>query len=265
MKRLHLFEFEDWSVFPALWRNLVTEYLQFMVTRFHLYRPVVPKLRKALNQMGCQEILDIGSGACGPILEIKDELERDFQFVVGVTLTDKYPHRELKKRMARLRDRGVRYLDTPVDALRIPAELKGFRTFFTSFHHFRPEQARHILKDCIQANTGVAVFELTGRDLLTMLLILLSPLYVWLVTPFIKPRSWYRFLFTYLIPVVPFVAFWDGVVSNLRTYSPGELSRIVGSLGASHYRWETGKLASFPGTKVTYLIGYPTKAPPATQ
>jgi hypothetical protein len=62
-----------------------------------------------------------------------------------------------------------------------------------------------------------------------------------------------------LISIVPFVLFFDGIVSCLRTYSMEELTELTGGLSSSGYRWEVGtekgRFVNFP---VTYLIGYPS-------
>src|SRR5262245_54392038 len=111
----------------------------------------------------------------------------------------------------------------PVDATRVPDELPGFRTMFSAFHHFRPEQASAVLADAVRMRQGIGVFEGTQRRPLALLLMLLVPLAVLITTPFIRPFRWSRLLWTYLIPIVPIVALFDALVSCLRTYSIEEL------------------------------------------
>jgi len=62
-----------------------------------------------------------------------------------------------------------------------------------------------------------------------------------ILTPSIRPFRWARMLWTYMIPVVPFVLFYDGVVSCLRAYSLEEFEeRIVplkrGNVGVANRR-----------------------------
>ena len=97
-----------------------------------------------------------------------------------------------------------------------------------------------------------------------ILLLLLSPLITiasyFFMTPFIKPRTFPRFFWTYLIPVVPLATSWDGIVSILRTYSPKELKELTDSCTSSGYTWEVGYAST--GTPVfsfTYLVGYPVE------
>ena len=72
----------------------------------------------------------------------------------------------------------VAYHSQPVDATRIPDGLVGFRTMFSSFHHFRPEETRAVLADTVRKRHDIAIFESTHRSVLAMLLMLLVPLMV---------------------------------------------------------------------------------------
>jgi hypothetical protein len=80
-------------------------------------------------------------------------------------------------------------------------------------------------------------------------------IYELFTTPFIRPFKIGRIIFTYIIPIVPLVVMWDGVVSSLRTYSVEELKAIVASLNNSEtYDWDIDKVKSGVGV-VIYLLG----------
>jgi hypothetical protein len=79
-----------------------------------------------------------------------------------------------------------------------------------------------------------------------------------IATPFIKPRTLSRFLWTYLIPLVPLATCWDGVISMLRVYSERELRELADSLKVEKYVWEIGRASTgTPLFDFTYLVGYP--------
>lgn len=143
-----------------------------------------------------------------------------------------------------------------MDATATPGELAGFRTLFTSFHHFHPEAARALLRDAVRNRQGIGVFEARQRTPKALLLTALSPLFVLLSTPFIRPFRLSRLLFTYLLPVVPLVVLFDGIVSCLRTYTPAELREMAESLGGEDYLWEIGEEKARGPAPVTNLIGY---------
>jgi len=146
-----------------------------------------------------------------------------------------------------------------VDAMKVPEELQGLRTMFTSFHHFPPEEARAIIQDAVDAGRGIGIFELPRRALSTILLTFGFVLLLFVGTPWIRPFRWSRLLWTYLIPLVPFALLFDGVVSCLRTYRPEELREMVGGLSGSEYQWEIGE-ASGGASPITYLVGSPLAA-----
>lgn len=152
----------------------------------------------------------------------------------------------------------IEYEEQPVSAADVPAQLAGFRTLFAAFHHFPPDTARAVLEDAVRRGRGIGVFEPIERSVPNMLGMLLTPIVCLALTPFIRPFRWSRLVLTYLVPIVPLVILFDGVVSCLRTYTPDELRALVAELGPAPYAWEIGT-ARMPASPValTFLIGTP--------
>lgn len=100
--------------------------------------------------------------------------------------------------------------------------------------------------------------EATARHVFTCLSVLFVPVAAWAFLPFRRPFRWSRLLWTYFIPVIPFVLFFDGLVSCLRSYSLGELRGMTRGLAASGYRWEIGQqTGGLLPVRITYVIGCP--------
>src|SRR5262249_303428 len=138
-----------------------------------------------------------------------------------------------------------------------PDQLIGLRTVFNSFHHFRESDARKILLDAVKAGQPIAIFEYTERAvLIAFLTMILTPFLVALATPFIRPFRWSRLVLTYVLPLVPFTCWWDGVVSQLRAYTVEELNTLTKELSCDSYSWHAGTVA-LPGSlgHLTYLLG----------
>jgi hypothetical protein len=129
---------------------------------------------------------------------------------------------------------------------------------FSSLHHFRPAQARAILQNAVDARQGIGIFEITSRSLSAI-----GMMFLWFLTPFvftpsIRPFLWSRLVYTYVLPIIPLVLLFDGLVSCLRTYQTGELRDLINGLAAPEYRWEIGEHpGNFGSLPVIYLIGYP--------
>lgn len=261
MRRIHLFEFLDQPWYPDTFRRIQTDYLEFVATRGSGQRNLIPLMRKAMEQAGTTEIVDLCSGGSGPWLNLQPQLARA-GLPVRVKLTDKYPNREAVERWATASEGDIEYVAEPVDATNVPSHLRGFRTLFEGFHHFRPQEAQSILQDAAEKRVPIGIFEASLKPPLGAVILLLSPLMTimayFLMTPLIKPRTVARFLWTYLLPVVPLATCWDGVVSLLRVYSPQELAELTGRIPIQDYAWETGVASTgTPLFDYTYLLGYP--------
>jgi hypothetical protein len=109
---------------------------------------------------------------------------------------------------------------------------------------------------------AIGIFEAPARHTSTLLSLLFIPIAAWLFVPFRRPFRWSRLFWTYLIPIVPFVLLFDGLISCLRAYSPEELKEMTRGLGGNRYRWETGEEAGgLLPVRITCLIGSPQSVP----
>lgn len=258
MKRIHLFEIEDQQWFPGFLRDYMTDFLQFLSNKTKIYRPVVGLLAKKLKETESHTMVDLASGGGGGLLWINQELQREIPDL-KIILTDFYPNIpafEHTKSMASNFD----YVVESIDARNVPSYLKGFRTQFLSFHHFRPDDAQKILQNAVDSKSSIAIFEAQDRSLQSFIGMLLSPLSVFFTTPFIRPFKLGRIVFTYIIPIVPICVLWDGLVSCFRTYSIKEMESMIKNLeNKDTFEWEMG-IKKEKGAKISYLLGTHKKA-----
>jgi hypothetical protein len=268
MRRVQFIELHEQPWFPSSLRDDVTDAIQLGFNLLKAYEPIAPLLQSVIDSTGNgtndqQSIVDMCSGGGGPWLDLSRTLScRDAGDSAGlqIWLTDKYPNLEAFESVSASSDHHITYYPESVDAMNVPHALKGLRTMFTSFHHFSPEDARAILQNAVDAGESVGIFEITKRAPSAIGIIFVGVLLLFLHTPRIRPFRWSRLLWTYLIPVIPLVLLFDGVVSCLRTYRPQELREMVEKLTSRQYNWEIGELAG-KRAPVTYLIGYPNVGP----
>ncbi|HEY7353189.1 MAG TPA: hypothetical protein VH596_10535 [Terriglobales bacterium] len=268
MRRVQFIELHEQPWFPSSLRDDVTDAVQFGFNLFRSYEPIAPLLQTLIDPggngtKGPRAVIDMCSGGGGPWLDLSRKLkslDNGNSAGLQIWLTDKYPNIEAFKNLSAAsdhdRDWHISYFPEPVDAMNVPRALKGLRTMFTSFHHFSPEDARAILQNAVDAGESVGIFEITRRAPSTIGIIFLGVLLMFLHTPRIRPFRWSRLLWTYLIPIIPLVLLFDGVVSCLRTYRPQEMREIVEKLTSCQYQWDIGELAG-NRAPVTYLLGYP--------
>ena len=263
MRRVQFIELHEQPWFPPSLREEVTDALQFGLNRLKAYAPIAPMLQSALDSTRARSIVDMCSGGGGPWLDLSRKLQGGAQ-VLRISLTDKYPNLRASQNFGAASENHITFLPDSVDATRVPHELKGFRTMFTSFHHFPPEEARSILQNAVDARESIGIFEITRRAPSTIGLMFPWAVMLFVCTPLIRPFCWSRLLWTYVVPIIPFVLLFDGVVSCLRTYRPQELREIIEKLTATEYQWQVGEYSGARGeVPITYLIGYPrTPGPP---
>ena len=257
MRRRQLVEIEDQAWCPRVIRDGGTDWLGFMANATGMFAPVVPKIRAAMQATGTNHVVDLCSGGGGPWLTLEPELAKTGP--VSVTLTDRYPNIKAFSD-ARARSGGrLGFRASSVDATDVPAELTGVRTMFLAFHHFPPDSAAAILADAVRKRCAIVVFEgVNHRAVGSIAIPLLLPLML-LLTPFVRPFRWSRLLFTYVLPLIPFLVLFDGTMSLLRLYLEDELRELVAGIpGHDSYVWDIGA-TRFAGTKIglLHLIGIP--------
>jgi hypothetical protein len=251
MPRFHLFEFGDQEWFPQVLRDAETAYLAAAYRTLPLPRVWAEKISTLFRYGEPGEVLDLCSGCGGPMPLILKELEiRGLH--VQVRLTDAFPS------LRPTADSRISWVTEPVDATNLLPTLTGVRTMFTAFHHFRPDKAKGILKTAFDSGRAICIFEGGSGTLLGMATMVLVPFNVLALMPFVRPLRWSHLLFTYLIPVIPLVLFWDGIVSMLRIYSPKQMLEMTEDMRRSDYGWEIGLISvrGIPGG-LPYLIGRP--------
>lgn len=265
MKRLHLFEWEDQPWFPRVLRDYITDHLRLSlesrrIAEFH--RVVATRLKMAMEQVETREIVDLCSGGGGPLLAVQRCLASELAFPVHVTFTDLYPNETAFRQREAEAEGRVRCRYDSVSAFDVPPDLRGIRTLFTAFHHFRPADARRILEDAVEKRTAVAVFEWTERTPLMISTMGLAAIIQALIfTPWARNLSVARLLLTYVIPIGPIIMAWDGTVSVLRTYTVQELQDMTTGLNRG-FSWDIQRIVVRTGLgpmRLTYLIGLPDR------
>ncbi len=256
--RLHLLELEDQTWFPHVIRQGMLDFLRFMISNLKAYTEALPLLEELLRKTGSHHFTDLCAGAGGGAEVIQKGLSRRMGTPVHVTLTDLYPNIDAYRYLHAKSGGTIGFRAEPVDATAVPDTITGVRTIFSSFHHFRPAQARAILQDAADKGASIGVFEGASKSWLELLLLWLAfPFLIILVTPFIRPFKLSRLFFTYFIPLIPIGIIWDGTVSLFRIYTPNMLKKLAAGVNAPNYVWRTGKAGNRLGKHVIYLIGYP--------
>lgn len=263
-QQVRLFEFNECSWIPSRLREYATDFLSSLWcfdgfgTAKPAITPAMELMEKSINKTKTKKIVDMACGSGKASYQILLHLKQKGVRNLKLVLSDLYPNIEILKKLSD-QNKDVSYEEESVDAMH--CELDGFRTFFASFHHFNEQQATKIIKDAVARQEGIGIFEMTYRGFWNLFLLIgLAPLWVVLLTPVIRPVKIPRLIFTYVIPVIPLMLWWDGLVSVIRTYTEKELMRIIKKADPDDtFEWHTIK-AIYGLPKVFAMVGYPRHA-----
>jgi len=192
------------------------------------------------------EVVDFCAGAGGPSPYIEHEINMRRLAVkkapINFLMTDLHPHIDAWIPLAEKSD-TLNFIPQPVDAANPPPSVisssssdsiatsstRILRTFYLSFHHFDDNTAQAILKSTLQTSDAFAIIELMDRRLFSLLLLLLEPLLLYLVAPLWFVGDVGYLFFVFIIPLLPILMGWDGIVSLLRTRTFDEIVQLADS------------------------------------
>lgn len=263
--RLNLPELEDQPWLPDVIRRGMLDALRFGIEITRIYAPTVPLLAAALRRTGAAQVVDLCSGSGGGLPQVQRGLSETMGREVRVVLTDLYPNLPAYQLLARESGGSIGFWPEAVNATAVPVTLAGFRTVYSAFHHFTPEQGCQLLRNAVASGEGIAVFEGAGKHWWEVVALWAWLPLLWVVTPFLKPFCWSRLLWTYGLPLIPLGTIWDGTASILRLYSVARLRQLAAQADPEkQYDWQCDTVSAGFGRSVTYLIGTPQSEVPST-
>ncbi|NJB71166.1 hypothetical protein GGR42_001628 [Saonia flava] len=266
MKRIQLFEFEDYDWFPTWLRTCMTNLINVLHKLLGVSDVLANLVAQALIKSNAKQIVDLGSGAGGAMPEVMKILHGYDRYKdVNLIMTDLYPDDEMVAKFNSQYNPSIKYHKSPVDATDIANTPEGLKTMVNSFHHMNPENAKEILKSAQENKQPLLIYEMGQNNIPLLMWWLLLPislavmmLMVLFMTPFVKPLTWRQLVFTYLIPIIPICYAWDGQASLPRMYTLKDMDVLLEGLETENYTWEKAIMYRKKGKKLgTYVMGLP--------
>jgi hypothetical protein len=230
---LNLFEFNDLPWIPGVFRETLLDLMEFCNRGFRSFNQwAAGQALDYARRQRCRTIVELGAGS-GPMTQLlagRAEKEN-----ICLVPCDLFPDLPGYRAMQQQHPGTVRPVFEPVDFSQ-PHDFgpSAAAVLVGTFHHIPQGLRSETLRALTQSARHVMVFEPLRNTLLSILLVF-TAIFPALLLPFYRFGSagtLRRILWCWLIPVIPFMFLWDGVVSCLREWSPRrwkeELARVVG-------------------------------------
>jgi hypothetical protein len=200
-------ELEDYPWFPTQLRQFQMDFIGFVVTKFNFYDVFIDHFKKEIKSP--LPMYDLCSGSGEPAITIFNKSDCFSELI----LSDKFP------------------IDSNIinkDVLKMNFESGICYTMFNAFHHFTDGEKKEIVLKIQKAKAKGYFVEILEPSLLFIIKVCMLTLVANLIiTPFIRPFSFLRIFFTYIIPINLFTITYDGVVSVLKSKSIKQYKQIL--------------------------------------
>ncbi|MFZ5441588.1 MAG: hypothetical protein ACOZQL_16395 [Myxococcota bacterium] len=256
LPRVQLFEFNDAPWAPPVLRATLVEALSRAIRWGRLLDGLVSPLARCLELAGTSQVLDLCAGAGGPAAVLAEAMARrghDVHFL----MSDLHPHVAEWEALCRAQPGRLDFVPSPVDATHIEPTLGAgrVRLVINALHHFPPPLAREVLRGLCRDAPAVFIAEGLVRNPLSFAAMAPFGLAALLATPVLtKDERLRKALLAWFSPAALAASAWDGTVSSLRTYLPGELREMVADLPG--WTWTSGEYAhSFGLGSGSWFVG----------
>jgi hypothetical protein len=225
---MHLFEFSDLPIVPKSIRQTLFELMELCNRGFRSFnRRAASEALTRAKQTNCQTIVELGAGRA-PLTKLLSEEARE----AGIRLVpcDLVPDVDLYEALERNNPNVVRPVYTPVDySKEHDFGSNTLAVLVGTFHHIPPAARQKTLRALAKSASHIMVFEPLRNTPLSISLVFLSvaPALLLPLSNLGSEGTWRRILWCWLVPVVPFVFVWDGVVSCLRQWSPARWKQAL--------------------------------------
>lgn len=248
----NILEFEDKKWLPDFLRNAMTGVLGVAERWLGIYDPLAAEITHQFPDKNIT-IVDLCSGSGEGISSVANRIA-----VAGrnltLILTDLYPN----KKSALSLEKKYSWINYPLkslDAINVPDLFPAdIYTILAGFHHFSEEGKIQLIKNATRDHSVFLIAEGARSNILSWIFAaIFLPFLTWASVPFIRPFDIKWVPFTYIIPLIPFLVWWDGLNSLAAIKSSSKLrDDLKESLPG--YQIVTGESSRGPGITLHWLF-----------
>ena len=254
--RIQGFEFCDQSWLKGCWREAHLDGMNFMFKLFGLHQRLHRAYGKWAREAGYAEVLDLASGGVGHIDTLLTESRKEGVTLPRITVSDLFPDRAAFERLKAAHGERVNFIADSVDATQPLPRAAPLLSICSAFHHLPPDVAKKLLANATANSNGIFIAEIFNRSVWSPFLSLPN-LLILMAAPFFSQRcTLKKVLISTVVPIVPMMIVFDGIISALRTYTPEEILALVPEEARREWTWASGSTRYFGIFSAPYFCGY---------
>ena len=259
--RIQAFEFMDLPQTPRFLRDSIVESLGNSLRWSGIYKDAAVVFAEFCEGLESNTVLDLCSGSGKHVAILLDALIRRGEKLPRFLISDLFPVIHEMEKIVEQYPENVKAIQTPIDALNVPDSYPhSARVVVSAFHHFTPDEAKDILRDSATKRKPIFVLEPMTRSWRSFLKLGFLYLLAMMINPFLSKKDrLLKAVFSYLIPLIPFMGLWDGVVSARRVYTEEEFIALTSNIDAK-YQWRFQKIRVGWKGKISAFFGMPHEA-----
>lgn len=232
LPRIQLFEFCDQAWLPETFRTYFHVSLSFSERVFGIFNEAPRIVNNFMSKTGNSILLDLCSGHGGMVDNLVCVARKKQIKLPKIVLSDIFPNlRGYSILQMKHGENSLSYLDKPLSVHELNGTPHKSLMMVFALHHFGPAAATEIIRNMAREKKNILILEGMERSFLTLLLFVLTfPVAVLsfaLCGIFVRPASIIGLVFSILIPIIPLMVFFDGVVSILRIYTFKEIEAML--------------------------------------
>lgn len=248
--RIQSFEFGDLPKIPKFYHNFLRTLMSRLYELFKIHQLWIPHILAFCKENESTVIMDpcAGSGKVNQLIESEIQKDVNIQFILSDIMTDRAPM--FADHINGLRNKRLQYISHSIDFLKSQNEYKQPKMFINSFHHFTNDQVIEILKASSQNSSNLLILEYCRKTFMSFISMILGPFIAMILFPIVVKKNDLieTFIFMYLIPIIPMMLLWDGVISSLRTYDKDDIENLLKRAGIDNYEitYSSGRSLLYP-------------------
>lgn len=186
-----------------------------------------------------EEALDLCSGTGRAAEETVKYGIRKNSPLPKLYLSDLFPDLNSFEQLKKKYPDNIDYIAEPLDMMNPPLDKFKLFTICAAFHHLKQKDASRVLNNFLVRGGSLIIFEPLSRSLLNLVMMIiiipvLVPIYA-VVSVLARPRCLISWLFCLIVPIIPLMVCFDGIISILRTYTRSEIEAMLSPQNARTY------------------------------